>query len=149
MKRPLFFVALLLTGIISCKKDEVTPEASPVTPIPTSPAIIYADSVAGTYTGINVQWRHSTAPEINDYDTTSATVIVTIDTTASYRITINSDTFALDSTNHFRTIHPSVDWHVFNEGEFTLDSSGGATLVWRKGSHYMSSALINTFSGSR
>lgn len=146
MKSPLFFLAILLTGIIACKK-EVTPEPTPVTP--TAPAIIYADSVAGTYTGINVRWQHSLTPAINDYDTTSATVIVTIDSTTSYQITINADTFALDSVNHFRTIHPSVDPHVFNEGEFTLDGSGGATLVWRKGSHYMSSALINTFSGSR
>src|SRR4051812_33592256 len=106
MKIKFLFPVLVAAVIGSCKNDKAELLAPPV--------YIYADSVGGTYNGTDIYHHYFLATGENGSDTTAASVVVSIDSSASNRIIINSEVFTLDALNQFNTINPSSDFHVFN-----------------------------------
>jgi hypothetical protein len=109
----------------------------------------YPDSVAGTYNGIMVHnsWNLSN-PSYSVHDTIYQGMTITIDSSASDRIKIGSQVYAINPDNTFSSVSSSNDIHVFNGGIIQFDSSG-AHLHWSSGYSYLSGSDYYTFNGSR
>jgi hypothetical protein len=148
MKKTLFILAIIVTVISSCKKNDL-PSNQALNP-PVSPAIILADSVDGTYTGTDLFHYYMMSTGSGGTDTTyNVNVSVSISLTASNTIIIGSQTYTLSATNSFTSTTPNSDIHVFDGGNFTFDSQGHATMHWNYGSAYMSGHHYHDFLGTR